>query len=108
MVSTLVPRRLATAVPGRLPYQPPMPICTRFLGWQFGRPTSCMWLWSRWRRADAFMRGPEPGRRVHPLIHILFLDIDVAVDMDDADIAVDMGRDARGHWESPGCGRRRR
>src|SRR4029077_1181721 len=41
----------------------------------------------------ALMRGPEPGRRVHPLIHILLLDIDVAVDMDDADIAVDMRRD---------------
>jgi hypothetical protein len=41
----------------------------------------------------ALMRGPEPGRRVHPLIHILLLDIDVAVDMDDADIAVDIRRD---------------
>src|SRR5262245_151482 len=42
------------------------------------------------RGEGAFMRGPEPWRRVHPLIHILLLDIDVAVDMDDADIAVDM------------------
>src|SRR5262245_46458334 len=42
----------------------------------------------------ALVRGPEPGRRVHPLIHILLLDIDVAIDMDDADIAVDMWRDA--------------
>ena len=41
----------------------------------------------------ALMRGPEPGSRVHPLVHILLLDIDVAVDMDDADIAVDMRRD---------------
>ena len=45
------------------------------------------------RGDGAFMRGPEPRRRVHPLIHILLLDIDVAVDMDDADIAVDMRRD---------------
>ena len=93
MVRTLVPRRLATAVPGRLPYQPPMPIWTRFLGWQLGSPTS-WWLWSA-SRDRAFMRRPEPRRRVHPLIHILLLDIDMAVDMDDADIAVDMRRDPR-------------
>ena len=53
-----------------------------------------MWVWSRWVVTGAFMGGPEPGRRVHPLIHILLLDIDVAIDMDDADIAVDMRRDA--------------
>ena len=42
-------------------------------------------------RGDAaLMGGPEPGRRVHPLIHILLLDIDMAIDVDDADIAVDM------------------
>ena len=31
---------------------------------------------------------------MHSLIHILFLDIDMAVDMNDADIAVDMRRDS--------------
>src|SRR5262249_35794404 len=36
---------------------------------------------------------PVPGRRVHPLVHVLLLDIQVAVDVDDADIAVYMRRD---------------
>ena len=46
IVSTLLPRSRATLEPGRDPYQPPIPICTRFFGGQFARPTSCMWLWS--------------------------------------------------------------
>ena len=45
-------------------------------------------------RHRAFVGGPEPRRRVHALIHILFLDVDMAVDVDDADIAVDMWSDA--------------
>jgi hypothetical protein len=61
-----------------------MPICTRFFGWQFGAMGV----------VGALVRRPEPRRGVHPLIHILFLDIDMAVDMDDADIAVDMRSDA--------------
>jgi hypothetical protein len=31
---------------------------------------------------------------MHPLIHILFLDIDVSVDVNDADIAINVGGDA--------------
>jgi hypothetical protein len=46
------------------------------------------------RGAGAFVRGPKPRRRVHPLVHILLLDVDMAVDVDDADIAVDMRRNA--------------
>src|SRR5262249_60177649 len=42
----------------------------------------------------SLVRSPEPGCGMHAFIHILFLDVDVAVDMDDADIAVDMRRDA--------------
>ena len=46
------------------------------------------------RGVTAFMSRPKPGRGMHPLIHILLLDIDVAVDMDDADVAVDVRSDA--------------
>src|SRR5690606_10846456 len=42
----------------------------------------------------AFMRRPEPRRRMHSFIHILFLDIDVPVDVNDADVAVDVRGDA--------------
>src|SRR6185437_4380457 len=45
-------------------------------------------------RDGPLVRGPEPGRGMHPLIHVLFLNIDMSVDMDDADVAVDVRRDA--------------
>ena len=56
------------ATPARGTCQPPMPSWTRFVGRhvrQVGRPV--------------------PGRRVHALVEILLLDVDVAVEMDDAD-----------------------
>src|SRR5690348_10312373 len=42
----------------------------------------------------ALMRGPEPRRRVHALIHILLLDIDVTLDVNDAHVTVDVRGDA--------------
>ena len=61
---TVDPRSRATFMPGRDPYQPPMPICTRFAGGAFGMfdawnhgvvcmrssmSRSCMSMWrSRW------------------------------------------------------------
>ena len=38
--------------------------------------------------------GPEPGGGMHSLIHIHILHINVAVDMDDADVTVYMGCDS--------------
>jgi hypothetical protein len=32
-------------------------------------------------------------RGVHPLVHVTFLDVDVAVEVDDADVALDVLRD---------------
>ncbi len=40
------------------------------------------------------MRRPIPRRGMHPFIHILFLDIQVAIDMDDSDITVDVRSNA--------------
>ena len=39
------------------------------------------------------VRGPEPGRCMHPLIHILFLNIDVSIYVDDAHVAIDVRSD---------------
>src|SRR5213593_5235955 len=44
-------------------------------------------------RHGSFVRSPEPWSGMHSLIHILFLDIDMAVDVNDADIAIDMRGD---------------
>src|SRR5262249_54282522 len=46
------------------------------------------------RGRGRLVRRPVPGRGVHPLIHVLLLDVEVPVDVDDADIAVDVGRHA--------------
>src|SRR5262249_494620 len=48
----------------------------------------------------SLVRSPEPGCGMHAFIHILFLDVDVAIDMDDADIAVDMRRDPTDIWKA--------
>ena len=47
------------------------------------------------RRRDVRQVGrPVPGRRVHALVEVLFLDVDVAVEMDDADALRGALRDA--------------
>jgi hypothetical protein len=68
MVMMLVSRSRATFTASRGTCQPPMPTCTRFL------PA---------RSAGSSM---EPGRRVHPLVKVLFLDVGVAVEMHDPDL----------------------
>ena len=68
MVSTLVSRLRASCTPSRGTCQPPMPSCTRLVG-----------------RHVRQVGRPEPRRGVHALVEILFLDVDVAVEMDDAD-----------------------
>ena len=68
MVSTLVPRflRLGDAVAGHL-------------------PAADAELHQIGRRDVRQVGRPVPGRGVHALVEVLFLDVDVAVEMDDAD-----------------------
>jgi hypothetical protein len=46
------------------------------------------------RRGVRDARGVEPRRRVHPLVHLLLLDVHVPAEVDDPDVAVYVGRDA--------------
>ena len=46
------------------------------------------------RRRIGNIGGMEPGCAMHPLVHVCLQDVDVAVQMDDADVAIDVGRNA--------------
>ena len=69
-VMIVVPRSRPTFTPGRGACQPPMPICTRFFGRHVGD-----------------VGGVEPGRGVHALVEVGLLRVDVAVEVDDAELA---------------------
>ena len=45
------------------------------------------------RCVGALVGRPEPRRRVHPLVEdLFFLNVDMAIDVNDADVAVDVRR----------------
>ena len=46
--------------------------------------------------------GVEPRCRVHPFVEIEFLSVDVAVEVDDADVPVDVGGESTDGWVANG------
>ena len=74
-----MPRSRPALTPARGTCQPPMPSCTRFEGGHVGD-----------------VGGVKPWTSVHDLVHIAFLRIHVAVEMDDAHLALYALGDSRG------------